>query len=88
MNRRNLRIDSKDNVAVMLEKSCAGDTTIVDGVEITLNSDIEFAHKVALKDFSVGDPIYKYGEIIGNATVQIQQGDWIHDHNIAYEQWK
>ncbi len=88
MCRKNLKITLKDNVAVMLEESFAGDVTIVDGAEITLNQDIAFAHKVALKDFAVGDPVYKYGEIIGKATAKISKGDWVHDHNIAYEQWK
>jgi len=29
-----------------------------------------------------GDVVYKYGEVIGIATVDIKTGDYVHVHNI------
>jgi altronate dehydratase len=39
-------------------------------------------HKFALLNIKKGELIRKYGEIIGVATQDIKEGDWIHIHNI------
>lgn len=88
MKRKSLKINAKDNVAVMLEKSFAGDTTEVDGQIIELIGDVDFAHKIMLTDLKQGEAVYKYGEVIGDATTDIKRGEWVHDHNIAFAQWK
>ena len=51
-----LIINSKDNVGVMLDDSAA----------------LPKGHKFALKDIKKGEPIYKYGEIIGRADYGLQ----------------
>ena len=43
---------------------------------------IPFAHKFALKDIEAGQPIIKYGEIIGIATAGIKKGQHVHVHNL------
>ena len=40
-------------------------------------------HKVALCDLSVGDPVHRYGQVIGFASQNIQRGDHVHTHNLA-----
>lgn len=62
-----LIINSKDNVGVMLVDSAA----------------VPKGHKFALKDIKKGEPIYKYGEIIGRAKTDIKKSEWIHSHNLA-----
>ena len=59
-------INSKDNVGVCL-----------DG-----NEKIPAGHKYALQDISCGEYVIKYGEIIGRATVDISEGEWVHTHNV------
>ncbi len=59
-------INEKDNVGVCLE-----------GTE-----NIPAGHKYALKDIEKGSYVIKYGEIIGRATESIQQGEWVHTHNV------
>ena len=48
---------------------------------ITLATDVAFGHKIALVPIEAGDPVLKYGERIGVATVRIAAGDWVHTHN-------
>ena len=59
-------INEKDNVGVCLD----GNETIPAG------------HKYALRDIAKGEYIIKYGEIIGRATQDIEQGEWVHTHNV------
>jgi len=40
-------------------------------------------HKVALVPRQVGEPVRRYGQIIGFATRQIEAGDHVHSHNLA-----
>ncbi len=40
-------------------------------------------HKIARKAIAAGDPVIKYGEIIGRAKQDIAAGEWVHSHNLA-----
>lgn len=59
-------INPKDNVAVLLEKK----------------NDIPAGHKIALKDIKRDEPVIKYGMVIGKATKDIKEGEWVHTHNL------
>lgn len=79
-------IDRKDNVATALRQLQQGDSVQV-GIEdysvtTPLLQDIPFGHKYALKDIRKGETVIKYGEVIGLATEDIQQGQHVHVHNI------
>lgn len=52
------------------------------GISLTGTDKIPAGHKFALKDIKKGDYIIKYGEIIGKATADIKQGEWVHTHNV------
>ena len=75
---KSLVIHPADNVAVVLEDAHKGDYIEQRGEQVTLLEDIEFAHKVALKDFAKDEPVYKYGVPIGNAKEPIKKGAWVH----------
>ena len=51
------------------------------GVSLT-ETDIPAGHKYALRDIKIGEPVIKYGEIIGRATCDIKSGEWVHTHNV------
>ncbi len=59
-------INEKDNVAISL----AGE------------GDIPAGHKMARRPIKTGEYIIKYGEIIGRATADIAEGEWVHTHNV------
>ena len=76
-------LDEKDNVATCTSSAKTGDTIkILGGGEIVCVEDIPIWHKVALKKFSAGEKIFKYGEIIGEASADIAAGGWVSHENI------
>ncbi len=62
-----LVIHPDDNVAVALVAIC----------------DVPAGHKLALRDIRAGEPVRKYGAVIGRATRDIKAGEWVHTHNLA-----
>ncbi|MCD8031733.1 MAG: altronate dehydratase family protein [Bacteroides sp.] len=82
MKTKYLKINPADNVAVAIVTLPAGEKLSVDGKEIVLNEEIPTGHKFALKDFSEGENVIKYGYPIGHATQAKQTGDWMNENNI------
>lgn len=81
-----LVVDAKDNVATALNDLSKGDSIAVEiedsAVEIQLGQPIPFGHKFALKKIETGEPVIKYGEVIGLATAGIAAGEHVHVHNV------
>ena len=82
METKYLKINPADNVAVAISELKSGETITVDGVSIVLKEDIPAGHKVALKDFSEGEDIIKYGYPIGHARMAVKQGSWMNEKQI------
>jgi (2R)-sulfolactate sulfo-lyase subunit alpha len=55
--------------------------------EIAVNQPVPLGHKVALRDIPSGEPVVKYGGVIGRATRDIAKGDHVHVHNLKGERW-
>ncbi len=85
MLRRSLQISPADNVKTVLEDSFRGDTIDTPDGPLTLLDNVEFAHKVLIKDLHAGDPVIKYGEEIGRVKADTPRGTWIHTHNMSCE---
>jgi (2R)-sulfolactate sulfo-lyase subunit alpha len=86
--------DAKDSVAVVvLEGVKAGmelEGWIMDddkSTRLTARQDIPIGHKVALKDMSPGDTVWKYGVDIGKVVAPIKAGEHAHVHNIKTKRW-
>ncbi|MBQ3726374.1 MAG: altronate dehydratase, partial [Selenomonadaceae bacterium] len=76
-------LDGKDNVATCTAAASAGEKIkILGGGEIVCVEDIPIWHKVALKKIGAGEKIFKYGEIIGEASEEIAAGGWVSHENI------
>ncbi len=72
-----------DSVAVALEPVGRGDSVkLSDGREIVALDAIPFAHKMAIAPMVQGGDVRKYGEVIGEAVIDIQIGQHVHIHNI------
>ncbi len=56
-------------------------------VNVVLKSDIPIGHKVALKDFKVGETVIKYGVDIGKVVAPIKKGEHLHVHNVKTKRW-
>ncbi|WP_111642923.1 UxaA family hydrolase [Marinimicrobium alkaliphilum] len=74
-----LRIHESDNVGVSKASLPAGVNLIE--FDLSLRADIPAMHKVALEPIAKGEPIRKYGQVIGFAGEDIQVGDHVHTHN-------
>ena len=86
--------EKDDGVGVVVVEGCTvGQKTtgwIMDPdstVNVSLKSDIPIGHKVALKDFKVGDTVIKYGLDIGKVIAPIKKGEHLHVHNVKTKRW-
>lgn len=80
-------IDPRDSVAVALIELAAGQACTVrvgdDTRTVEILDRIPFGHKFALRRIPKGENVLKYGDVIGEATADIEQGGWVHVHNLA-----
>ncbi|MCX6904321.1 MAG: UxaA family hydrolase, partial [Verrucomicrobia bacterium] len=72
-----------DTVAVLKRPLLAGTELAGDSVRIMVHEAIPAGHKVALCDVADGQPVFKYGQIIGFARGAIAPGDHVHTHNLV-----
>jgi altronate dehydratase small subunit len=80
------RIHESDNVATLVDEGVeAGeDLELVGslmGDVIRCVEPIALGHKIALSEIADGEPIVKYGVVIGIADQNILRGTWVHLHN-------
>lgn len=76
-------IDPSDNVAVALKDIPGGaEVAMPGGGRLIAASDIPYSHKMAIVALDEGDPVIKYGEVIGRAATRLVAGDWVHTHNM------
>lgn len=75
-------VHDTDDAAIALSDLSAGEAYTAGGRTVTLQSDIPFGHKVALRDIPAGENVIKYGSPIGRASQDIRAGDHIHTHNL------
>ena len=78
-------IHSKDNVATLLDDAGEHSSVEVLGAssvsQLSCMESIKLGHKIALHDLARGDPIIKFGVVIGRASQKILAGAWVHLHN-------
>jgi altronate hydrolase len=82
-----IRLHLDDDVAIVKYTLAAG--TILerdhDNPPIAVKQLVTSGHKIALRDIQTGDPIHRYGQIIGFATNTIQAGEHVHTHNLSVQ---
>jgi altronate hydrolase len=77
-----LQVDSRDNVATVLQDLPAGMVLdIAPAGQIKVVEAIARGHKVALREIAAGSPVIKYGFACARATEQIAPGQHVHSHN-------
>jgi altronate hydrolase len=77
-----LRLHPRDDV--LIAKSSLKRGTIVDTEAglVPLAGDIPAGHKIAFRARTIGDPVLRYGQIIGFASAPIEPGGHVHQHNL------
>jgi altronate hydrolase len=74
-----LVLNALDNVAVALVNLDQGMMT-PQGVAIA-GKRVPKGHKFAIRPIAAGEPVVKFGQIIGFAKEAIAPGEWVHEHN-------
>ena len=76
-----IRLHDSDNVVVARNDIEAGNALVEE--KIVCGDDVTFGHKIATSFIKAGAGIYKYGQIIGFASKDIQPGEHVHTHNVS-----
>jgi galactarate dehydratase len=75
---KTIQINQRDNVAIVVDPGGLKCGALLDN-GIRLISDVPQGHKAALVHLAAGEPIIRYGEVIGYATADIARGQWVHE---------
>ncbi|WP_213686074.1 UxaA family hydrolase [Roseicyclus sp.] len=78
---RVIRLHPSDNLAVALED--IGKDAQLAEFGLNTRDQIPRGHKLALNDLAIGDPVRRYGQLIGVATAAIAAGGHVHSHNLG-----
>ena len=71
-----------DNIAVAARPIPGGSELQFDGRTIALPGPVRLGHKFAVRPIKEGEPVLKYGQIIGFAGRDIGLGEHVHTHNV------
>jgi altronate hydrolase len=77
---RVLRLHADDDVLIAVDRVESGQP-LAEGVIAAER--IPRGHKAAAKPLKTGQPVRKFGQIIGVATADIAPGAWVHEHNLG-----
>ncbi|POF89235.1 UxaA family hydrolase [Pseudomonas putida] len=75
-----IRLNPLDNV--LIARQALPEGLELDGEAITVRQLIPSGHKVATERLEQGQPLRRYGQIIGFASQTIEPGDHVHVHNV------
>jgi len=77
-----IRLHPDDDVVVLRRPLGKGGRFVCEGREVILRDKVTVGHKVAVRPVETGNPVRKYGQVIGFARSSVQPGDWVHTHNL------
>jgi len=76
-------LDARDHVAIAREPLAPGLVLETPSHLLTVRQLVPAGHKVALVDVVWGEPIRRYGQVIGFAITSISSGEHVHSHNVG-----
>ena len=85
--------DTVDDVGVAVVDIAAGtactgrDLSTNQALAATSQEPIPLGHKIALRDFKVGDEVTKYGCVIGTISRDVAIGHHVHTQNLKTKRW-
>jgi len=77
-----IRLNPNDNVVVAVAAIAPG--TEIAAEKIEAKDSIPFGHKISTRLIKAGEPVRKYGQVIGVATEDIAPGRHVHVQNVAF----
>ncbi|WP_300690474.1 UxaA family hydrolase [Chryseobacterium sp.] len=88
MQKKVLKVNPKDNVAVALVDLRQGETVTLGHLTYDIIKDTKAKHKFVTEDLSEGDSIIMYGVLVGKASQPIQKGEVITTLNVKHQSAK
>jgi altronate hydrolase len=76
-----IRLNLADNVVVARADLLPG--TEIAGENVRARTHVPVGHKIATAPIAAGEPVRKYGQILGFAIEPIAPGEHVHTHNMA-----
>lgn len=74
----------EDDVAIAKQPLAAGTAMKLPGGEtLAVGALVPPGHKVALRPIGAGEPVHRYGHVIGFASRAIEAGEHVHSHNLG-----
>lgn len=73
----------QDTVAIAARTLEAGELVSAGPHTVRVLMKVPQGHKLAVAAVKLGQPVLRFGQIIGFATAPIEPGDWVHVHNLA-----
>ena len=78
------QLHATDDVVICREAAAPGsEWWDEDGSCVVASERIELGHKMSIRPVQVGEPVRKYGQVIGFATKAIAAGECVHMHNLG-----
>ena len=81
-----IQLSESDNIAV--SSINIPENALIENHKFKTITKIPQGHKISIKEIKKGEKIIKYGQIIGEATENIQEGEHVHSHNLAFVEFK
>ncbi|PJJ08812.1 altronate hydrolase [Flavobacterium sp. 1] len=88
MQKKLIKVNPSDNVAVALVNLVAGEVINFEGEDITIETDVKMKHKIAMYPFETGERIIMYGVLVGKASAPIAKGGLLSTENVKHESAK
>jgi len=76
-----IRLGPRDDVVIARHQLLSG--TRIEDEKLTIAGLIPPGHKIAARAIAAGEPVRRYGQIIGRARQDIEAGRHVHVHNLA-----
>ena len=81
-----IRLNPADTVVVARADILPG--TSIPGENVVAKGHIPAGHKISTHQVAEGEPVRRYGQIIGLASRPIAAGDHVHTHNCAFQMFE
>jgi len=83
-----IKVNPADNVIVALTDLVQNEQIMFEGTTISPTTDVKAKHKIAEKDFTIGNDIIMYGVLVGKAAKPIKKGEVITTENVKHQSEK
>jgi altronate hydrolase len=83
-----VQLRPEDNTAITVRPLPPGLEVQVGGETWTVTGRVGMGHKIAVRPIRAGEPVLKYGQIIGFAGADIPAGGHVHVHNVRADRFE